>query len=173
MGQQKVDTRDWSVAWKNPLVVFWFGILLTVVLVNSFMIGMAITTNPGLVIDDFYERGKNHAAIMAQRREMEKMGWQLNVDLPIMSEAKPEKLTLNILDRDGHSFDVDSAILYYYRPSDRNLDGQVALQNAGSVGLYTAEFSLPLKGKWDFILEVEKGEKRFSVGRSIMVQDPL
>lgn len=173
MSAQKQDTRDWSVAWKNPLVIFWFGILLTVLLVNFFMVSMAITTNPGLVVEDFYERGKNHAAIMAKRQEMEKMGWQLGVDLPVLSENKSERITLEIKDRDNRLFNVDSAILYYYRPSDRNLDGKIELNQQGATGLYAADFSLPLKGKWDFILEVVKGENIYSVGRSIMVQDPL
>ncbi|WFE69327.1 FixH family protein [Thiomicrospira sp. R3] len=173
MSEEKVDNRDWSVAWKNPLVIFWFGILLTVVLVNSFMVSMAITTAPGLVIDNFYERGKNHAAIMARRTEMEAMGWQLDVDLPILSEGKADTITLLIKDKDNRAFSVDSAILYYYRPSDRNLDGQIELQHLGSPGKYSAEFMLPVKGKWDFILEVVQGDLKYSVGRSIMVQDPL
>lgn len=172
MSEAKIDTRDWSVAWKNPLVIFWFVILLVVLMVNFFMVSMAIVTNPGLVIDDFYERGKNHAAILAHRQEMEKLGWQLNIDMPLLSEGKAEKLTLDIKDSNGQLFDVDSAVLYFYRPSDRNLDGSISFQSAGAMGQYIADFSLPLKGKWDFILEVVKGENKYSIGRSIMVQDP-
>ncbi|MFA6699052.1 MAG: FixH family protein [Thiomicrospira sp.] len=172
MSHVKQDTRDWSVAWKNPLVIFWFAILTIVLLVNFFMVSMAIVTSPGLVIDDFYERGKNHAAIMAERLEMEKMGWQLDVDMPLLVEGKSEKITLTVKDKEGNLFDVDSAVLYYYRPSDKSLDGSTVLQSAGSSGRYVADFTLPLKGKWDFILEVVKGDKKYSVGRSIMVQDP-
>jgi len=32
------DTRDWSVAWKNPFVVGWIVILVVVVTVNFFMV---------------------------------------------------------------------------------------------------------------------------------------
>jgi nitrogen fixation protein FixH len=173
MSTEKIDTRDWSVPWKNPLVIFWFGIILTVLMVNFFMVSMAITTAPGLVVDDYYERGKNHAAIMAKRQEMEKLGWQLGIDMPILSEGKAETITLEIKDKDNRAFSVDSAILYYYRPSDRNLDGSIELQHLGSPGMYSAEFMLPVKGKWDFILEVVQGDLKYSVGRSIMVQDPL
>lgn len=172
MSEQKMDKRDWSVAWKNPLVIFWFAIVLTVLMVNFFMVSMAVVTNPGLVVDDYYERGKNHAAIMAKRIEMDKMGWQLNVDLPVMSESKASTILLTILDKDNQVFNVDSAILYYYRPSDRHLDGSIELAYTGEVGKYKADFSLPLKGKWDVILEVVQGENKYSVGRSIMVQDP-
>lgn len=172
MSEQKMDKRDWSVAWKNPLVIFWFAIVLTVLMVNFFMVSMAVVTNPGLVVDDYYERGKNHAAIMAKRIEMDKMGWQLNVDLPVMTESKTSTILLTVLDKDNQVFNVDSATLYYYRPSDRHLDGSVELAYTGEVGQYKADFSLPVKGKWDVILEVVQAENKYSVGRSIMVQDP-
>lgn len=172
MQKQKKDTRDWSVAWKNPLVIFWVGILLTVLMVNFFMVSMAVVTNPGLVIDDFYERGKNHAAVLAERKEMDKMGWQLKVDMPELVEAKPEEISLEVLDKDNKHFDVDSATLYYYRPSDRKLDGSIELVKLDKAGHYSVEFTLPLKGKWDFIVEVVKGDKKYSVGQSFMVKDP-
>ncbi|AHF02002.1 FixH family protein [Thiomicrospira aerophila AL3] len=167
---QKIDKRDWSKPWKNPIVLMWFGVLMAVLMTNFFMVGMAISTNPGLVIDNAYERGKNHAAIIARRQEMEQMGWQLRVDMPILTEGRAERVTLNILDRDNVPFDVDSATLYFYRPSDKNLDGELVLQSAGSSGQYMADFELPVKGKWDLIVEVVKGDKHFSIGRSIMVQ---
>lgn len=172
MQKQKKDTRDWSVAWKNPLVIFWVGIILTVLMVNFFMVSMAVVTNPGLVIDDFYERGKNHAAVLAERKEMEKMGWQLKVDMPELVEAKSEMISLEVLDKDSKHFDVDSATLYYYRPSDRELDGSIELVKLDTAGHYSVEFTLPLKGKWDFIVEVVKGDKKYSVGQSFMVKDP-
>lgn len=172
MQEQKKDTRDWSVAWKNPLVIFWVVILLTVLMVNFFMVSMAVVTNPGLVIDDFYERGKNHAAVLAERQNMEKLGWQLKVDMPELVEGKSDRIALQVLDKDNNAFDVDSATLYYYRPSDRNLDGSVNLAKLEKPGHYASEFTLPLKGKWDFIIEVVQGDKKYSIGQSFMVKDP-
>lgn len=172
MSAQKQDTRDWSVAWKNPLVIFWFAILLTVLMVNFFMVSMAVVTNPGLVIDDYYERGKNHAEIMAKRIESEKLGWQLDVDMPLMVEGKSQQVKLSVKDKQDNALNVESATLYFYRPSDRNLDGSIVLSPTSKSGDYIAELSLPLKGKWDLIVEVVKGEDKYSIGRSIMVQDP-
>ncbi|SFR55231.1 FixH family protein [Thiomicrospira sp. ALE5] len=167
---QKIDKRDWSKPWKNPIVLMWFGVLLAVLMTNFFMVGMAISTAPGLVIDNAYERGQNHAAIMAHRQKMEQMGWQLQVDMPVLTAGKRERVTLNILDRDNQHFDVDSATLYFYRPSDRNLDGEMVFQSSGALGQYQMDFELPVKGKWDLIVEVVKGENHYSIGRSIMVQ---
>ncbi|WP_130538333.1 FixH family protein [Thiomicrorhabdus indica] len=168
----KKDQRDWSNVWKNPFVIAWVTILTIVLAVNFFMVSMAIVTNPGLVIEDFYEKGKNMDKILAERKRMETLGWQLNVDLPLMSEGKPQKVVVSVLDKDGNAMDVETAVLYYYRPSDRDLDGELPLQPAGEKGVYTADFTLTPKGKWDLIMEVTQGENRYSIGRSIMVQDP-
>lgn len=172
MAQVKQDTRDWSVAWKNPFVIAWFVILTIVLAVNFFMVSMAIVTNPGLVVEDFYEKGKNMEAVLINRKRMEELGWQLNVDLPIMSEGKDQTVKLNVLDKENKPFDVDTAVLYYYRPSDKNMDGEVKLASTGNAGEYKATFQLPLKGKWDLMMEVHKGDLHYNIGRSIMVQDP-
>ena len=173
MAEEKKDTRDWSNVWKNPFIIAWLTILTIVLAVNFFMVSMAIVTNPGLVIDDFYEKGKNMDAILAERKRMEELGWQLNIDLPVLVEGKSDQVTLRVLDKEGNAMAVDSAMIYYYRPSDRNLDGEQALQTViGETGVYQTEFSLTPKGKWDIIVEVVQGENRFNMGRPIMVQDP-
>lgn len=172
MSENKVDTRDWSNVWKNPFVIAWFVILTIVLAVNFFMVSMAIVTNPGLVIDDFYEKGKNMDAILAERKRMEEMGWQLQIDLPVLSEGKSETITLKVLDKENRPFDVDTAVLYYYRPSSKDLDGEQALSKAEGIGNYQATFQLDVKGKWDLVMEITKGDLRYNVGRSIMVQDP-
>lgn len=172
MTEAKQDNRDWSVAWKNPFVIAWMVILVIVLAVNFFMVSMAIVTNPGLVIDDYYEQGKRMDVILAEQKRMEKIGWQLNIDLPVMSEGKPVKVNLQVLDKENKPFDVETAVLYFYRPSDRNLDGSVEMIATGEAGQYVQDFALPKKGKWDLIMEVTKGDIRFNLGRSIMVQDP-
>jgi len=169
---KKEDTRDWSVAWKNPFVIAWFVILTIVLSVNFFMVSMAIVTAPGLVIDDFYEKGKNMDAILAERKKMESLGWELQINLPILSENRSENVTLKVLGKEGKPFDVDSAVLYYYRPSSKAMDGEQPFTKHEQTGEYSTDFSLPLKGKWDIIVEIHKGELRYNVGRSIMVRDP-
>jgi len=172
MTDTKQDTRDWSVAWKNPFVIGWVVILLIVLTVNFFMVSMAIVTNPGLVVDDYYEQGKRMDVILAEQKRMEKIGWQLNIDMPLLSEGKQQDIKLSILDKENNPIEVDTAILYFYRPSDRALDGQIDMIKSEGVGQYSQALTLPKKGKWDLIMEVTKGDIRFNVGRSIMVQDP-
>ncbi len=171
MSEEKKDKRNWSVAWKNPFVIGWFLILIIVVTVNFFMVSMAIVTNPGLVIDDFYEKGKNMDKTLANRKQMEEMGWQLSVDLPVLTQGQSEVVTLLVLDKQKRPLKVDSAVLYYYRPSDRKLDGEQVLTPTGKPGEFQADFVLNTKGKWDVIMEVKQGDLKYNIGRSIMVQD--
>ncbi|MGC9387086.1 MAG: FixH family protein [Hydrogenovibrio sp.] len=165
------NKRDWSVAWKNPFVIGWFTILIIVLTVNFFMVSMAIVTAPGLTVPDFYEKGKNMGAIIAKRNHMEELGWQFDIDLPILQATQDKKVTVKVLDSEDRAFDVDTAILYYYRPSNKDYDGELVLQPTGETGEYSGTINLPLKGKYDLIMEITKGEEVFNLGRSIMVQD--
>lgn len=167
----KKDKRDWSVAWKNPFVIGWLLILVVVLTVNFFMVSMAIVTAPGLTIPDFYEKGKNMGAIIAKRKHMEDLGWQFNIDLPLLKAGEDQVVTVKVLDEKGQPFDVDTAVLYYYRPSNKKYDGHLPFQSTGQTGTYSATVNLPLKGKYDLVMEVTKGKEVFNLGRSIMVQD--
>ena len=172
MSQEETGGKNWNIAWKNPFVIAWFSILIVVVTVNFFMVSMAIVTNPGLVIDDFYEKGKNMSQSLANQKRMDEMGWEFQVDMPILKEGKTDVVTLKVLDKEGQALPLDTAVLYYYRPSDKKLDGEQVLSPTGSIGEFTSEFSLNTKGKWDLLIEVKQGDLINRIGRSIMVQDP-
>jgi nitrogen fixation protein FixH len=162
---------DWSVAWKNPFVLSWIGILLLVIAVNFFMVSMAIVTAPGLTVPDFYEKGKNMGEILARRKRMEEMGWQMKLDMSGLVQGKDKVLILNVLDKNNVPFDVDTAILYFYRPSQKNNDGEVVFKPNNKIGEYKSEINLPLKGKYDLVMEVTKGEEVFNLGQTIMVYE--
>ncbi len=171
MAKQKIDTRDWSVAWKNPFVVGWFVLLVIVLSVNFFMVSEAIVTFPGLTIEDYYEKGKDMGKIIAQREKMKRMAWQIDINLPVLTQNVPQHYTILVKDKTGKAFNVDSAVLYYYRPSNKKYDGQSVLKSTGKVGEYEGDIELPLKGKYDFVLELKRGKDLFQVGRTMMVKE--
>lgn len=166
-----VANKNWSVAWKNPFVIFWFAIMIIVLFVNFFMVSMAIVTMPGLTVPDFYEKGKNMSSILEKRKHMETLGWEMQIDLPILEAGKDQMVTLKMIDKEGRLFNVDSAVLYFYRPSDIKYDGELTLQSTGESGVYQGILNLPIKGKYDLVMEVTKGEEVYNLGRSIMVQE--
>jgi len=146
MAEINQDTRDWSVAWKNPLIIMWFVILTVVLAVNFFMVSMAIVTAPGLTNTKYYEAGQNMAEILKKRQHMASLGWSLNIQLPVLVQNKPQKVSILVEDKTGKAFNVNSAILYYYRPSNQADDGQLTLKPTGKTGAYQADLMLPLKG---------------------------
>lgn len=166
-----INKKDWSVVWKNPFIIFWFAIMIIVLSVNFFMVSMAIVTAPGLTVPDFYEKGKNMSSILQKRKHMENLGWEMQIDLPILEVGKDQVVTLKMLDKEGRLFNVDTAVLYFYRPSDIKYDGELTLQSTGDAGVYQGIINLPIKGKYDLVMEVTKGEEVYNLGRSIMVQE--
>jgi len=163
--------KDWSNPWKNPIVILWYMLLVVVLLVHIYLVSVAIITFPGLTIKDYYEKGKDMGKIIAQREKMKQMAWQIDINLPLLTQNKPQHYTILVKDKYGQPFNVDSAVLYYYRPSNKAYDGQSVLKPTGQVGEYEGEINLPLKGKYDFVLELKRGEDLFQVGRTMMVQE--
>ena len=52
-----VGTVQASSAWRSPWFIGLDWMVAVVLAVNATMITLAFVTNPGLVIDDYYERG--------------------------------------------------------------------------------------------------------------------
>lgn len=167
---EQKETKDWSVAWKNPFVIGWILILVLVITVNFFMVSMAIVTSTGLTVPDFYEKGKNMAAIVAKREKMYEMGWQVDLSMPVLIEGKTHSLELFIKDKNDQPFDVDKATLFYYRITKKD-DGNVEFSSSNEVGAYHSKINLPLKGKYELVLELLKGEEKFLVSRIIFVEE--
>ncbi len=168
---KKKQPKEWNVAWKNPFVIGWVGILVLVVTVNFFMVAMAIVTAPSLTVGDFYAKGNKMGEIIAKRRYMDELGWQMDLPITTIEQNKSQNLTLTITDKYNVPFYVDSAVLYFFRPSGKQHDGELNFTRTYQVGVYTAEINLPLKGKYDLIMEVVKDGKVFNSGRSIMVKE--
>ncbi len=171
MPKEKKGIVNWNVAWKNPFVIGWFAFLGLVLSVNFFMVSMAIVTAPGLTVEDFYKKGTEISAILEGRRHMEQLGWEVKVDSFSPVKDQVQTIRITVLDENKQAFSVNSAIFYYYRPSDKNYDGELILHPTAEIGVYESEIVFPLKGKYDVIIEIITDTERYKVGRSIMVQD--
>ncbi len=61
MSKENSETVKKKQNWyKSPLVVGWLILVAVVLAVNIYMILQAFNDFPGLVVDDFYERGQNY-----------------------------------------------------------------------------------------------------------------
>lgn len=164
--------KTWHKPWKNPFILFWLAILIIVLMVNFFMVSMAIVTNPGMVNASPYKRGANYEAIMAERNAEALLGWQLSIDWPELKEKLPTTLLLNALDKEGQPIVADRVELYAYRPSDIKEDFVLKLSATDVAGRYQTLLTPPKKGKWVWIAEVTRGSQKSSISGELMVADP-
>ena len=82
LGQNKISQSS-KKAFRNPWVLGWIALVVTVVTVNTFMISMAVVTNPGLVEENYYERGQDHEQnFLTKKMAIQSLGWETKLDLP-------------------------------------------------------------------------------------------
>lgn len=157
-------------AWRNPWVLGWIALVVIVVLVNILMISIAFITNPGLVTDDYYEKGqayeKNIRTIHAARKAL---GWIFSTDFPanpVMNQVSD--YSFNIVDKKGLPLSDAVVTFSAYRPSDVDADFSVAMVETIS-GRYEARINYPLKGLWEITATIKHGEDHFDFTRRTSV----
>jgi nitrogen fixation protein FixH len=158
-------------ALRSPWVLAWLGLLVTVLAVNLVFIYFAITTNPGLVNANYYERGQEYEKTMISRLARDP-GWLMRADIPQpLTVGVEESIRLVLVDRAGQPVDVDEATFFAYRPSDVSRDFSIPMIREGE-GRYLVRTSFPLIGVWDTLIAVKTGEDEYSVGERVNVARP-
>lgn len=167
---KKGFSQDSKQAFRNPWVVGWIAAILLVIAVNTAFIVTAVVTNPGLVEQDYYEKGKDHEKnFLAKRAMRNRLGWEMSLEpvaKPVINE--PIRFTFNIVDQAGVPVQGEEAIMQAYRPSDASADFQTAMAEVAP-GVYSVETGFPLKGIWDITATLVKGEDSLKVTRRISV----
>lgn len=168
--EQQAQTNK-TPAWKSPWLIGWMGLVLTVLAVNLVMVYLAIETNPGLVVEDYYDRGQDYEKTMFSKRANDP-GWHMKVDLPeVLVAGEHIPVHFSVVDKSGVPVVADSAIFYAYRPSDVTRDFSQAMQQEAT-GLYSTKAQFRLKGVWDIMLAVTQGGEEYSIGRRINLVAP-
>ena len=157
-------------ALRNPWVLGWIGMVVLVLGVNIAMITLAITTNPGLVTKDYYERGQDYEQHMASRRaERAKLGWKFDLQQPAAKLVnQPSAYRFAARDAQGKPLTGAQVVLYAYRPSSAGNDFSVPMSEA-TPGVYQANVAFPLKGVWDIIVNVTRDGHDYDVPHRFQV----
>jgi nitrogen fixation protein FixH len=171
MQQTAVDQHKPLAAWKSPWVIAWIALVIAVLGVNGVMVYLAVTTNPGLVVEDYYERGRTYERTMLSKGANDP-GWVLRADIPEHIQAG-ERIAIRffLVDKAGQPVTPQSVALFVYRPSDAAQDFNVAMTEEGP-GRYLAHVSFPLVGVWDTLVAARNGEDEYHVGQRINVRRP-
>ena len=156
---------------KSPWVIAWLGLVVVVLAVNAVMVYLAIATNPGLVVEDYYERGRNMERTMFSK-DARDPGWVLSTDIPQeINAGELTKIRFFLVDKAGQPVTPDAVDLYVYRPSDAKRDFSVVMTEEAP-GRYMAEVFFPLVGIWDTLVAARNGEDEHHIAKRIEVKRP-
>jgi len=155
---------------KNP----WLRIILAAVgitvAVNIIFITYAFISPPNLVVEDYYERGKEYFHDAKVRDNAAATAWRLQLMLPnkiTVDEVVTSRLYA--MDSSNNPIKTGQVILTAYRPSDASHDFDIEL-SLTDAGTFTAPISFPLPGHWDLIARIDSDGKRFDTAQRIFVQ---
>ncbi|HYN77033.1 MAG TPA: FixH family protein [Lamprocystis sp. (in: g-proteobacteria)] len=157
--------------WRNPWVLGWLGLILVVLAVNVTFIYLAVSTSPGLVSEDFYDRGQEYERTLVSRLAKDP-GWTMRLDFPDdLRPGVPATVRVVLVDKAGQPVTPDQVTFFAYRPSDKTRDFSAPMVAEGP-GRYAASVSFPLFGAWDGLIAVGQGEEEVTNGERIIVTRP-
>jgi len=158
-------------AWRSPWVIGWVALVVLVLGVNLTMVYLAIVTNPGLVNEDFYDRGQHYERTMASKLANDP-GWTMRLDLPESIRVnEPSRIRVLLTDKAGEPVSPDRVSFFAYRPSDKGQDFSAVMEEEAP-GRYGLQLSFPLVGFWDGLVAVTQGGEEFTLGERISVAGP-
>ena len=164
-------SQDNKSAMRNPWVLGWLAILITVIGVNVAFIVTAFKTSPGLVEENYYEKGRDVEKNFQKKLEARnRLGWDIRLQSPEqIILGKPAYYSINIVDSVGMPLRDATVTLQAYRPSDASADIRTEMQIIAT-GVYQSSLTLPLKGIWDLKVKVSRGEDELELARRVTVQ---
>ncbi|VAX25778.1 hypothetical protein MNBD_NITROSPINAE04-2669 [hydrothermal vent metagenome] len=137
----------------NRWTVSIAAIIALVLAVNGYMAYLAVSSGPGLVSDDYYERGLSFTS----RTALEHLSPRHEVAEGVISVSSKEPGSflkiITLAPRYDKALPSGDAVIYLYRSSDATKDFSVPMSKSVE-GEYSASVQFPLKGIWDIIVEI-------------------
>jgi len=158
-------------AFRNPWVVGLIGAITVVLGVNIFFISTAITTSPGLVTKNYYEKGQDMEKHVRDRLAARKaLAWTMQLQSPDeIHLGQKQRYLVTVVDRAGQPLTNAKMQLQAYRPSDADADFTVPMKETAP-GQYSVEVAFKLKGVWDISGVARRDKDEFSSTQRIFVR---
>lgn len=155
---------------RNPWVIGWFGIVAVFLGVNAVFIVFAVTSNPGLVVEDYYEQGRQYEKNAIKRLAAHNnLRWESKLETPeVITLNKPDTYRFSAVDARGLPIRDANVQVVAYRPSDADADFTTTLQPVAP-GMYQGSLSFPLPGVWDLTIKIQRGEDRLELVKRLSV----
>ena len=160
-----------SSPWRSPVVLFVSALLLVFLGANAVFIYLAQTNNPGLVVDNYYERGQDYEKNMLKRMAQDP-GWNMRIEPPKqLIQNQPGEVRFYLSDKDGELLVPESVHLFAYRPTHKQGDFDQPMEELQN-GVYVTQAAFPLPGIWDVLVVVIKDGQEFSEALRFNVAKP-
>ena len=148
---------------KLPPHIVWPGVVVGLLGLSVTMVTITVvaaTSDPSFaVVDDYYERGLNWDAQVAQNKKNAELGWTAAVEVGEPDALRQRPLIVTLTDADGAPIENAQFSASIFRYAAANLVEQLDLAAADQPGRYLATADIKHEGKWRVNLEVRaKGE---------------
>lgn len=154
---------------KSPTMVVGLTLFFILVAATIYRINTALETHPGLVVDDAYASGESYGDTLANKKQLAAQGYQLGLKTPAVATHNVVQAYQARATQRGQGIEGANATLYLYRPLEQVHDYLVPMIAQGD-GVYAAEVTLPLKGRWDVVVEVTKGDYLQRASKKLFAQ---
>ncbi len=154
--------------WRNPWVLGMIGLLTVFVLANAYMIYLSSSGGPGLVTEDYYERGEHYEKTMLKRLAQDP-GWKMKLESPeTIKVGSKQIINIIITDKELNPVNRDSVVFNAYRPSDKSKDFSLPMQRIDD-GLYEVAVDFTLPGAWDVLVTLPNKDFEVNLPQRINV----
>lgn len=138
-----------------------------VILMNTFMITMAVRTFSGLAVDNAPARGLHYNRTLAEAEDQAERGWQS--EIRFLSKASMEgTVSVRLVDAAGQPLDGGQVAVALVRPTRAGSDVRAELAGTGD-GTYRTDIALPAAGVWDAYLVARTAQGSYHRRERLMV----
>lgn len=156
--------------YKSPWVIGWLLLVLTVMAVNAFMIMKSINDFPGLVVDDFYERGQDYEKNI-HKKIQNNQKWQPKYQMDVAYLNQPVNVFFSLSDKEGKPAPTEKVTLFAYRPSNSKKDFSMVMKPSDDKHIYQVSMTFATKGSWDLLASVIIEGTEVNYAKNIFVQE--
>jgi len=156
--------------YKSPLLIGWLFLVMAAMSGTIYMVIQANSGFPGLVVDDFYERGQDYEENIHKKLENNEK-WETEFQLSDVFLDKPVTINFLIKDKMGNLTPVEKITLYAYRLSDAKQDFSTPMALSENKSKYQASMTFKSKGKWDLLASAVIDGIEVNYAKRIFVKD--
>jgi nitrogen fixation protein FixH len=150
---------------KIPYIFIAF--FAVIIAVNIGYIYLAKKTWRGVTTDEAYQKGLNYNDTLKEAEKQKELGWI--VDAKVSNGGENEiSILISLTDRNSIPINDASINITFKNPVREGYDFTIA--PVSSKGTYRFLAKFPVKGQWDAIILVNKGEDKLYVAKRYVIQ---